>query len=387
MTDLDLDLHSAHFVAHRDEVCAALRACDQVAWSSAHGGFAVAAGYDDVRAVLLDPQTFSSGVPGRVAVPPTDGDRPALAPIEVDPPRHDAQVALVSRWFARSAVDVHEADLRATATALLQGRHRVEVVSDLALPLVSDALARVLRLPPDDADRWVAWAHRIFATRVSAPELAAQARDELRGYVSGLLQERRAQPRDDVFTDLAVGLVDGVRLSEDEAQGFGVNLLLAGRDATVDGLANSLVHLARVPADQERLRNDRSLLPRAVEELLRVYTPIGNLGRVTTRPVELGGRPLPAGASVAVVYGSANRDERAFADADQVDLDRRANRHVAFGLGVHRCLGAQVARLVLRTGLDAALDLPPLRLDPDAPLVAKPNGDTRGYLAAHLLTG
>ena len=383
---VDLDPHSADFVAHRDAVCESLRAQEVLAWSTAHGGFAVAARYDDVRRVLLDPQTFSSGVPGRVAVPPTDGDGPPLAPIEVDPPRHDQQVALVSRWFARSAVAVHEPGVRATAATLLQGRERVEVVADLALPLVSDALARVLGLPLDDADRWVAWAHRIFATRVSAPDLAAPARRELGAYVAGLLDERRARPRDDVFTDLAVGHVDGAPLTQDEAQGFGVNLLLAGRDATVDGLTTALVHLARTPPDQERLRADRSLVPRAVDELLRVFTPIGNLGRVTTCPVELGGRRLPAGASVAVLYGSANRDEAVFPGADRVDLDRRGSSSLAFGLGVHRCLGAQVARLVLRAGLSAALDLPRLRLDPQAPLVDKPNGDTRGFLAAHLLT-
>ena len=139
------------------------------------------------------------------------------------------------------------------------------------------------------------------------------------------------------------------------------------------------------PRRRRRLRADRALLPRAVEELLRVYAPIGNLGRVTTCPVDLGGRLLPAGTSVAVLYGSANRDARVFPDPDRVDLDRRANRHLAFGLGVHRCLGAQVARLVLRAGLDAALDLPPFGLDPARPLLDKPNGDTRGHLAAHLL--
>jgi cytochrome P450 len=189
-----------------------------------------------------------------------------------------------------------------------------------------------------------------------------------------------------VFTDLAVGLVGGAPLSEVEALGFGVNLLLAGRDATVDGLTTALVHLARVPADQERLRADPSLLARAVEELLRAYTPIGNLGRVTTRDVELDGTVIPAGTSVAVFYGSANRDPHAFEAPEQVRLDRRANRHVAFGHGVHRCIGSQVARLVLRVGIGAALDRPPFALDPASPLQDKPNGDTRGFLAAHLVT-
>ena len=380
-----VDPHSAEFVADRDALFDRLRDTAAVTWSSAHGGFAMVTRYDDVRRVLLDPETFSSAFPGRVAVPPTEGDRPPLAPIEVDPPRHDEQVALVTRWFGREVVDAHQPAAAAVAGDLLLDRRRVEVVADLALPLVSHALALVLRLPADDADRWVEWAHRIFATRVSAPELAAQARGELTAYVAGLLAERRERPRDDVFTDLAVGLVGGQPLSEVEALGFGVNLLLAGRDATVDGLTTALVHLARVPADLELLRADRSLLPRAVEEMLRAFTPIGNLGRVTTRDVELDGTVIPAGTSVAVFYGSANRDPRAFDAPDEVRLDRRANRHVAFGHGVHRCIGSQVARLVLRVGLSAALDLPPFVLDPDQPLRDKPNGDTRGHLAAHLV--
>ena len=380
-----LDPHSPEFVTGRDALFTRLRDAGPVAWSTAHGGFALVTRYEDVRRVLLDPETFSSAFPGRVAVPNTATGRAPLAPLEVDPPRHDQQVALVSRWFGGAVVDAHQDELAQVARDLLQDRASLEVVADLALPLVSHALALVLRLPVEDAGRWVDWAHRIFATRVSAPEQAAAAQAELSAYVAALLEDRRARPRDDVMTDLAVGLVDGAPLSHEEALGFGTTLLLAGRDATVDGLTTALVHLARDPADQQRLRADRSLLPRAVEELLRAYTPISHLGRVTTRDVDLGGTLLPTGTQVAVCYGSADRDPRVFDRAEQVVLDRRANRHLAFGHGVHRCLGAQVARLVLRTGIAAVLDGPDFALDLAHPLQDKPNGDTRGYLAAVLV--
>ena len=165
---VDLDPHSPHVVAHRDAVCAALRARERITWSTAHGGLAVAARDDDVRTVLLGPATFSSGVPGRVAVPPTDGEPAAARTLEVDPPRHDEQVALVSRWFSRSAVDVHETDLRTTAASLLHGRARP----------CATAGGRAQRRHPGVRRR--APAHRLTAasrrTRNRSPKQASRSR-------------------------------------------------------------------------------------------------------------------------------------------------------------------------------------------------------------------
>ncbi len=381
-----LDPHSATFVADRDALFARLRASVPVAHSSAYGGFWLATRYADVRRVLLDPQTYSSAFPGRVAVPPTSSSRSALAPLEVDPPRHDAQTALLAAWFGATAVEPLAGDVDALVGARLAAAGgRLEVVGGLAQPVTSAAVTRHLRLPASDAERWVGWAERVFATRVAEPQLAEQAARELAAYVAGLLAERRARPCDDPWTLLATGQVQGAPMPDEEAVGYGTMLLLAGRDATVDALTNALVHLATRPADQAALRADPAAVPRAVEELLRVYTPIGHLARVTTCPVRLGGAQLDAGETVAVVYGSANRDDSVFPQADEVRLDRRRNAHLAFGAGVHRCLGAQLARLVLTTTLRRVLaDLPPFHLAAGEPLTAKPNGDTRGHLAVHL---
>lgn len=370
----------------RDALFARLRAEHPVARSSAHGGFCLLTRHADVRTALLDHESFSSAHPGRVAVPPTATDRPPLPPIEFDPPRQVEQVALVAPWFSAPRVATLAPAVRAGGGRLLAPlAGPVEVVGELALPLVSRALAIFLELPAQDADRWVEWARRIFATRVSEPERARQAQEELRTYVAGLLQERRAAPRGDVLSAVANGHVQGAPLPEQEATGYGVLLLLAGRDALVDAIGNALVHLARHPADQDRLRADPAALPRAVEELLRLESPITQLGRVTTREVTVAGIRIPADTTVAVVYGSANRDERVFPDADRAVLDRRRNAHLAFGAGTHRCPGAPLARLVLTTVLERALACGRWRPDPAVARTAKTNGDTRGWSRAGLV--
>lgn len=385
----DIDPHSRVFVEQRDALFARLRRDEPVARSTAYGGFWLVTRYDDARRVLEDHATFSSAFPGRIAVPPTDTTRTPLAPIEVDPPRHSALISLVAHRFGSRSVTRTAESLRDEIRRLLiplAGRDHVEVVAEIALPVVSVALALHLDLPLADADRWIEWAHRIFATRASEPELAQQAGIELAVYVAGLLEERRKQPRDDAFSDLATGLVEGSPMTDEEAIGYGMMLLLAGRDASVDALATSLVHLAGHPSQQAHLRAVPEEVPRAVEELLRLYTPIGHLARVTTREVQLGDVLLPPDSTVAVVYGSANRDEAVFDDADRAVLDRRRNSHLAFGAGVHRCLGAQLARSVLVTTLQEVLTaLPSLQPDLDRPPVDKLNGDTRGYVSAHLL--
>jgi cytochrome P450 len=382
-----VDPHGPGYVAQREALFARLREQAPVARSSAHGGFVYVTRYDDVRRVLLDPETFSSAFPGRVAVPPTEPGRTPLPPIEFDPPRQTEQVALLAPFFGAAQVARHAPAVTAAARELLAPLVAAgggDVVDRLGLPLVSRALAAFLELPDTDADLWVDWAHRLFATRTERPDLAAAARAEITSYVADLLEDRRRAPRGDVLSAVANGHVEGAPMPHDEAVGYGVMLLLAGRDASVDGVATSLVHLARHPGQQDALRADPALLPRAVEELLRLYAPIQQLGRVTVREVELAGTVLPADTSVAVVYGSANRDPSAFDRPDEAVLDRRRNRHLAFGLGVHRCLGAQLARLVLVTALREALAAARWSPDPAWPPVDKTNGDTRGYATAVL---
>lgn len=383
-TEYPVNPHAPGFAVHRDEILTALREGCPVAHSDDHGGFWLLTRYADVRRALMDAETFSSAHPGKVAIPPSTHTRDfPMVPIEVDPPRHTALRAVLAGRFQRPQVEQFEPQVRQAADAIIDrfvADGSVEIVSQYALPLVSHALAAFLSLPAEDAELWVQWADDIFPDRVRYPEKGREAMAHLVAYVEEVLTSRRRQPRDDLFSDIAGARVDGVPISQEEAVGYGVEVLLAGRDATVDGVGNSLWYLARHPDQQEQLRRQPELTARAVEELLRFMSPIEMLGRVTTRDVTIEGQAVPAGDVVGLSYGSANRDAGFFDEPSQCRFDRRRNRHLAFGSGAHICLGAHLARLDLRVAIDRAIT----RLGPfsvhqqDAP-VLKHNGDTRGF--------
>jgi cytochrome P450 len=389
-----LDPHATAFVARRDDVYRHLRDHCPVAHSGAHDGFYILSRYDDVRTALMDPVTFSSAPRGRLAIPPTRNVRDfPLVPQEIDPPRQTALKALVLDRFRRPAVAELEPTVRAAADRLVDGfvaQGRCEVVADYALPLYSYSLAAFLELPLGDADRWIAWTNAILANRVAAPDAGRRAMRQFQAYVEQLLDERREQPGTDFFSTVAHAQVDGRPITRDEAVGLGVQVLLAGRDAVVDAISTSLWYLAAHPAQQAALRRDPSVIPRAVEELLRLMSPIQLLGRTTTRDVQVAGATIPAGSVVAMTYGSANRDERFFEAPDECRFDRRRNQHLAFGAGPHVCLGAHLARLDVKVALEQVLTrFGDFALTPTAPAVEKTNGDTRGFqtLTLDLLAG
>jgi len=182
-----------------------------------------------------------------------------------------------------------------------------------------------------------------------------------------MVEDRRAHPGDDLISDIVNARVDGVRLDDDHVYGFLLLLLPAGAETTFRAMGNCLLALHSHPDILERVRAEHSLLPAVIEETLRWETSVTMVNRETTCPVELAGTEIPAGVSVVCATGSANRDDRRYADPAVWDLGRPAVPHLAFGTGRHQCLGMHLARLELRIGLEALLDrLPGLRLDPEA---------------------
>ena len=384
------DHHTDAWVEDPYPVYRTLRDDAPLAWSEAHGGFWILSRYDDLSAALRDWETFASGFAGRIAIPNTGGSVASI-PLEVDPPRHEAYREVVAPFFTRAAVAPLETTARRRAEALLADALAAggcEVVSAFAAPLLADTLARFFGLPLADVARVERWADAIFAGRVRDPEGAARANAELDGYVAERFEERRRAPRqDDVFTAMVQARVEGEPMRDAELVGFGRTLLLAGREATIDALAGAVHHLAEHPEALGALRatsaGERFV---AIEELIRFVSPIQLLGRVATRDVELHGQTVRAGESVTMAYGSGNRDERRFEAPDTCRFDRRPNPHLAFGAGPHHCLGANLARLVLRVGLDALVDgVAALRLDPAAPPQRKRNGDARGFVRVDVL--
>ena len=382
--EVDFDHYTEAWVDDPYPIYADLRERCPVAHSSAHGGFWLLTRYEDLAAALRDWQTFASGHAGRVAIPHTGANKVRSIPIEIDPPRHAHYREVVADLFTRRSVSRLEPGARARAHELVDAfgdAGRVDIVRAYATPLLADTLARFFSLPVADVQRVEAWTDAVFAHRLRDPEGADRANVELNAYILERIAERRRAPREhDPFTAMVQATIDGAPLGDEELLGFGRTLLLAGREASIDALAGAIWYLAQhADARRELIAMDDPFM--AIEELLRFVSPIQLLGRVATRDVALHGQTIRAGESVAMAYGSANRDERIFDDPDRCVWDRRPNAHLAFGAGPHHCLGANLARLIVGVGIDVLLErLPTFTLDAVEPPQRKANGDARGFV-------
>ncbi len=361
-----------------------LRETAPVYWSQEASSW-VLSRYADVSAALTDPVTFSSAS-GVFPVPPGMKMTEMLLPMLVmsDPPRHTQLRQLVSKAFTPRRIASLGSTVQTVVDDLLDrvpGAGTWDFVDGFAGPLPAIVIADMLGVPREDRDRFRAWSTTLVQGNPLRGELhGLEAAAALYDYFSGFLAARRAHPQDDLMTALVQAEVDGRRLTEDELLGFCFLLLVAGHETTTNLLANAAVLLAGHPETRRRLAADLDLLPAAVEELLRYDSPVQGIGRTLTGPVELHGRQMGPGESVLLLFGSANRDEQAFPDAEVFSLDRRSERHVALGRGIHFCLGAALARLETRIALGALLGHPALRWDVDLSAAERlRSGPIRGF--------
>lgn len=382
-TTSQFDHNSPEFIADPYPVYARLREDDPVAFSENYGGYFVLTRYEDVRSALLNWELFSSARPGVTSIPASvKRDFPEI-PLEVDPPEHTPYRKIVSSFFTRNAIRELDPGFRDIARKLLDGMVENgggDMVQDFALPYVSRVLAYFLQVPEDDSERWVEWAHAIFHGRLTDREKADRASADMIAYVDALAEERRRHPGDDLFSVLATTRHKGKLLTPAELRGYGVLILNAGQETTVNGIGNSAWYLAEHLEDRQRLMQEPALLDDAVEEFLRVMSPIQLLGRTTTEESTIHGCPIPAGSTVAMGYAAANHDPTRFPNADQCVIDRRPNPHLAFGAGPHTCVGAHLARAEIRVALEELFRaMPDYRLDPTRNLEYTPHGDLRGF--------
>jgi cytochrome P450 len=317
--------------------------------------------YDDVSAALTDPATYSSAS-GIFPTPPGVDMTELFLPMLImsDPPRHTQLRHLVSKAFTPRRITGLEPHIQTLVDELLDETPETgawDFVSGFAGPLPAIVIADMLGVPREDRDQFRNWSTTLIQSNPARGEFGTglDAAAALYEYFAAFLAERRTHPQDDLMTALVQADVDGEHLSEEELLGFCLLLLIAGHETTTNLLANSAVILAQHPESRRQLADNPNLVPAAVEELLRYDSPVQGLARTLTRQVDLHGQAMAAGDTVLMLFGSANRDNHAFPEADHFDIHRAPERQVALGRGIHFCLGASLARLEARTALQALL--------------------------------
>lgn len=376
----------AEVIADPYPVYRELRANSPAHWSREANSW-VLSRYDDVSAALADPATYSSAS-GIFPTPPGVDMTELFLPMLImsDPPRHTQLRQIVSRAFTPRRIAALEPHIETLVKDLLDQTPEAgnwEFVSGFAGPLPAIVIADMLGVPRDDRDQFRAWSTTLIQSNPVRGEFGAglDAAAALYEYFRAFLAERRAHPQDDLMTALVQAEVDGEYLSEDELLGFCLLLLVAGHETTTNLLSNSAVVLAQHPDVRQQLADDPELVPAAVEELLRFDSPVQGLARTLTEPVELHGESMQTGDTVLLLFGSANRDDHAFPHADRFDVNRHPERQVAFGRGIHFCLGASLARLEARIALQTLLTRrPDWDVDLDA-AVRLHSGPIRGYIS------
>lgn len=326
--------------------------------------------YGEVKAASTDTDTFSSAGGIRPRFPPL----PMM--IDFDAPEHVRRRRLVSAGFTPRRVKELESRVAAICDDLIDGvceRGSCDFVSDIAAPLPLTVIADMLGVAEGDRGQLLRWSEEMLRSQgdpePEAAEVAMHAFVEYRNYMEPVLEDRRQTGRDDDLVGVLVHAeADGDRLDQDSLVHETLLILIGGDETTRHVISGGMHALQSHPEQLEGLREDPSLMPSAVEEMLRWVTPIKNMARTVTRDVQIGGVTLPAGAEVLLLYPSANRDAAVFCDPDRFDVARQPNPHLAFGFGAHFCLGNQLARLELRVMFDRLLArLPDLALSDTGP--------------------
>jgi cytochrome P450 len=326
------------------------------------GDYWVLSRFADVWEAARDTGTFSSAE----GLTFTYGERERIglgeaAPmVMLDPPEHTEFRGLVGRGFTPRRVGAIEPRVRAFVRERLDrlaGRDEVDIVAELFKPLPSFVVAHYLGVPEEDRARFDRWTELTVAANANGDPLAAgEAVSELFAYFGHLVERRRADPGDDTISALIGVFGDGDPLGLLRILGFAFTMVTGGNDTATGLLSAGCGLLSAHPGQRDALVNDPGLIPDAIDELLRLTSPVQGLARTATRDVELHGKVLPAGRKVLLLYGSANRDPREFgSDAETLDITRRPRRMLAFGHGAHHCLGASAARLQARVALEELL--------------------------------
>ncbi|MCV7087131.1 cytochrome P450 [Mycolicibacter hiberniae] len=338
-----------------------LRAGTPVVWNDVTDFWALCK-YEDVRFVSGNPGLFTSTK--GITIPDPEQPEPVQEGnlIFTDPPRHRQLRNLINAGFTRRQVTLLEPKIRSLVKGIVDGidsTREYEFAEEIAAPLPTRMIAEMLGAPPEDWEQFRTWSDAAVGTADPDIEMdSLQALAELFNYFTKLIADRRSGEvsGEDLLSILAAAEVDGERLSDEDLLNFSFLLLVAGNETTRNLLALGTKALIDHPDQFALLRRDPSLLPDAVEEMLRYTSPVTHMARRATEDIEIRGQQIAAGDIVVMLYGSANRDEEVFGtDSETFDITRRPNPHIAFGAGEHACLGAQLARLEARVMFEVLL--------------------------------
>ena len=337
--------------------------------------------YDDVQQVLSDYTSFSSTFGGGGG-----GQRQnplGASLISIDPPRHRQLRNIVTQAFTPRSVARLSERITAIVNELLDRvatAGHMDIIDDLSYPLPVIVIAEMLGIPQEDRERFKVWSDAVVGATHSE---GGDPQAEMSEYFLDMIQQRRREPEDDLISALLEAQIDGQHLNQRELLGFCILLLVAGNETTTNLIGNALLCFDEQPEVMEQLRSEPELVPGAIEEVLRYRSPVQFMYRRAVADITIRDQEIRAGQMVLAWIGSANRDEAQFPDPDRFDIRRTPNRHIAFGHGIHFCLGAPLARLEAKIALTILLErLHEIKRVPGVPLEA--TGSNVVYGVKHL---
>ena len=364
-----------------------LRAAGPVVHTERFLGCYMPTTFEAVKQITYDTEHFSSR---RVVVRDVRPQTIPSPPITSDPPEHKPAKQLLLPSFTPEAVRKLEPRVRAICNELIDGfidDGGCDAAARYSRHIPVRAIAHMLGIPEADGDLFIKWIHEILEAGITNQAVMIKAIDEVTAYFSSHIERRKTHPTDDLITTLMNARDrDGQPLSDAHVQGTLRLLLIAGIDTTWSAIGSSLWHLAKTPADRERLIAEPELLPTAIEEFLRAFAPV-TMAREVVKETEVSGCPIKPGNMVLLSFPAANRDPVVFPDADKIVIDRKQNPHAAFGLGIYRCIGSNLARMEMTVAIEEWLKrIPDFRLDP-AGKVTWSEGTVRGPRQLPILFG
>ncbi len=361
--ETDLDHANPEYNPNAPEIWKQLRegGCP-VAHSDRYGGMWVPITHDTVHEVAYDTDNFTSRSvvvshlrPGDLALPAPIGGAP---PITSDPPFHNMARRLLLPPFAPKKIEAWEDEVRRLCRSLLDrmgdvtpGETVVDAAVQYAQHIPVNVIGRMLGFPEKDEDLFRRFVHDVLEKINAKPEERREGFLRLDAYIDAQIQDHIANPRDDLTSYLLDVELDGNKLEPAHVRGSIVLLLIAGIDTTWSAIGSSLWHLAQTPSDRQRLADDPEVMTFALEEFLRAYAPV-TMARMVAKDHDFHGCPMKKDDWVLLPFPAANRDPKQFEHADEFIIDREENRHAAFGLGIHRCLGSNLARLELKVAIE-----------------------------------